>query len=390
ALCDLLCRPMRQFTVTIPLVLDNEEQHVFTGYRVQYNTERGPAKGGIRYHPTVNLDEVTTLACWMTWKCAVVDLPYGGAKGGIQCDPRALSPGERERLTKQYARELAPIIGPHDDICAPDVYTDAQTMAWFMDAYSHAVGHVEPAVVTGKPIELGGSEGRQEATATGLVHTILEACRHLGGTLEGATAAVQGYGNAGSVAARLLHEHGCRVIAVSDSTGGIYSDAGLDPVAVLQHKREAGSVVGAPGADEISNEQLLELECDVLVPAALQNVITAKNAPRVQTNILAEAANGPVMPDADDILADKGIFVIPDILANAGGVTVSYFEWVQNLGRMRWSQSEVAQRLETTMKDAFAQVLDISLQRKLDMRTAAYILGVGRVARTMQLRGWRP
>lgn len=390
ALGQLLCTPQRQLTVAVPVVLDSREQRVFRAHRVQYNTARGPGKGGIRYHPDVTLDEVTTLACWMTWKCAVVDIPFGGAKGGITCNPREMSPAELERLTKQYAREIAPIIGPYVDVPGPDVYTDAQTMAWFMDAYSTVVGHVEPAVVTGKPIELGGSEGRNEATAMGCVHTIVEAARHLELPLAGATVVVQGYGNAGSIAARLLSERGCRVIAVSDSRGGIYGSDGLDPVAVLCHKGETGSVVGFLGSEEITNEELVELECDILVPAALENVITAENAPRLRAKILAEAANGPTMTEADPILADNGVFVIPDILANAGGVTVSYFEWAQNLGRTRWSRREVNERLEAVMKQAFAAVLRTSQEQHVDMRSAAYMLGVGRVAETMQLRGWRP
>ena len=390
ALSELLCTPKRQLSVAVPVVLDSREQRVFRGYRVQYNTARGPGKGGIRYHPAVTLDEVTTLACWMTWKCAIADIPFGGAKGGIACDPRNMSDGELERLTKQYTREIAPIIGPYVDVPAPDVYTNPQTMAWIMDAYSTVVGHAEPAVVTGKPVALGGSEGRDEATAMGTVHTIVEACRHLGLSLDGSTAAVQGYGNAGSICARLLSERGCRIIAASDSRGGIYSERGLDPVAALGHKGETGTVVGFPGTDKITNEELLELECDILVPAALENVITAENAPKIQAKIVAEAANGPSVPDADPILADQGTFVIPDILANAGGVTVSYFEWAQNLARTRWSRGDVNQRLEATMKNAFAAVLAISREREVDMRSAAYIVGVGRVAETMQLRGWRP
>jgi len=390
ALCQLLCTPKRQFTVSVPIVLDSREQDVFRGYRVQYNTARGPGKGGIRYHPDVTLDEVSTLACWMTWKCAIADLPFGGAKGGITCDPRQMSLGELERLTKQYAREIAPIIGPYVDVPAPDVYTNPQTMAWLMDAYSTVVGHTEPAVVTGKPVEIGGSEGRDEATARGTVCTIIDACRHLGLSLEGATATVQGYGNAGSISARLLSELGCRIIAASDSRGGVYCGDGFDPVAALAHKAETGTVVGFEGTDEISNEELLELECDILVPAALENVITAENAPKIRTKIIAEAANGPTVLEADAVLTDNGIFVIPDILANAGGVTVSYFEWAQNLGRTRWTREEVNKRLEAVMKQAFGTVLQTSEERKVDMRSAAYIVGVGRVAETMQLRGWRP
>ncbi|MGD8239675.1 MAG: Glu/Leu/Phe/Val dehydrogenase [Armatimonadota bacterium] len=389
-LAELLCTPQRQFTIAIPVVLDDGGQRIFRGYRVQYNTARGPGKGGIRYHPDVTLDEVSALACWMTWKCAIVDIPFGGAKGGITCDPREMSSGELERLTKEYTREIAPIIGPYVDVPAPDVYTNPQTMAWIMDAYSTVMGHAEPAVVTGKPIQIGGSQGRDEATAMGTVHTIMEAARHLELSLEDATVAVQGYGNAGSIAARLLAQRGCRIIAVSDSRGGICSTEGLDPVAALEHKGETGSVVGFPGTDEVSNEELLELECDILVPAALENVITADNAPRIKARIMGEAANGPVVPEADPILADNGTFLIPDILANAGGVTVSYFEWVQNLARFRWTLKDVNDRLETVMKDAFGAVLQTSMDRGVDMRLAAYIVGVGRVAETMALRGWRP
>ncbi len=390
ALAELLCTPQRQFSVAIPVVLDDDGQQIFRGYRVQYNTARGPGKGGIRYHPDVTLDEVSALACWMTWKCAIVGIPFGGAKGGITCDPRQMSLGELERLTKEYTRQVAPIIGPYVDVPAPDVYTNPQTMAWLMDAYSTVVGHVEPAVVTGKPLEIGGSEGRDEATAAGTVHTIVDAAEHLGLALDGATAVVQGYGNAGSIAARLLSERGCRVIAASDSRGGIHCADGFDPAAALAHKGETGTVVGFPGTDEITNEELIELECDILVPAALENVITAENAPRIKPKIMAEAANGPTVPDADPILVENGVFVIPDILANAGGVTVSYFEWAQNLARVRWTAREVDRRLDATMKDAFAATIDISLEHKVDMRSAAYILGVGRVAETMQLRGWRP
>src|SRR5581483_1738600 len=342
----ILKTPKRQLIVSIPVRMDDGNIQVFEGYRVQYNLTRGPAKGGIRYHPDVTLDEVKALAAWMTWKCATVGIPYGGGKGGVRVDPRKLSLGELERLTRRYATEISPIIGPDRDIPAPDVYTNSQTMAWFMDTISMLHGHTELGVVTGKPLSLGGSKGRNEATARGCQFTTRCACEVKGISLAKATVAVQGFGNAGSISSELLYEDGARILAVSDSKGGIYSDAGLDPIAVMKFKNDTGTVVGFPGAGFISNEDLLELKCDILVPAALENTITLENVERIKARIVAEAANGPTTPAADKVMFQKGIFVIPDILCNAVGVTVSYFEWVQDLCGFFWTEVEVNQYLE--------------------------------------------
>jgi glutamate dehydrogenase/leucine dehydrogenase len=384
---QLIRSPRRILTVSLPVKMDSGEVKVFTGHRVQYNLARGPGKGGIRYHPAVTLDEVKALACWMTWKTSLVDIPFGGAKGGIQCDPRSMSEGELERMTKEYARAIASVVGPYKDVPAPDVYTNPQTMAWFLDAYTNRVGQFEPAVITGKPLCLYGSQGREEATALGTVHTIEGACAHLKIDLASATVAVQGYGNAGSITARLLHDKGAKVIAVSDTRGGALNTKGIDPVAILKHKQQTGSVVGFKGCDTISNEDLLEAKCGILVPAALEEVITEENAGRVQAKIIAEAANGPTTPEADSILADKGAFVIPDILANAGGVTVSYFEWVQNLYRLYWTEEEVKARLKPVMDRAFADTLKTSLDSKVHMRTAAYMVAIARVVEAIRARG---
>jgi glutamate dehydrogenase (NAD(P)+) len=379
--------PRRCLTVSVPFERDDGSWSVVIGHRVQHDVSRGPAKGGIRFHPQVTLDEVKALAAWMTWKCAVVNLPYGGAKGGVEVDPKALSLHELERMTRRYTNEIAIIIGPEKDIPAPDVYTDAQVMAWIMDTFTMRQGFASPGVVTGKPISLGGSLGRREATARGCTTTIQEACKHLGLQLEGLTVAIQGYGNAGSIAHELLHQRGAKVVAVSDSRGGIHSTRGLDPAAVQAHKAKSGSVSGMPGTDRITNQELLELKVDVLVPAALENQITEENAPRIRPKILAEAANGPTVPEADPILHENGVFLIPDILANAGGVTVSYFEWVQDLANYFWSEEEVNQKLETVMRRSFADVLALSQKHRTHMRTAAYVLGVGRVAEATRLRG---
>jgi len=379
--------PRRCLTVSVPFEMDDGSWRVVTGHRVQHDVSRGPAKGGIRFHPQVTLDEVKALAAWMTWKCAVVNLPYGGAKGGIEVDPKALSMHELERMTRRYTNEIAIIIGPEKDIPAPDVYTDAQVMAWIMDTFTMRQGFASPGVVTGKPISLGGSLGRREATARGCTVTIEEACKHLGLKLAGLTVAIQGYGNAGSIAHELLHARGAKVVAVSDSRGGIHSAAGLDPAAVQAHKKEAGSVSGMRGTERISNKDLLELKVDVLVPAALENQITEENAAKIRPKILAEAANGPTTPEADPILHENGVFLIPDILANAGGVTVSYFEWVQDLQNYFWSEDEVNQKLETVMRRSFQDVVAIAEKRHVPMRTAAYMLGVGRVAEATRLRG---
>lgn len=382
--------PERVLMVNFPVIMDNGEIRMFTGYRAQHSTACGPAKGGIRYHPSVTLEEVCALAMWMTWKCAVVGLPYGGAKGGVVCDPKQLSSRELERLTRRYTAEISIIIGPDRDIPAPDVNTNPQVMAWLMDTYSMGIGHATPGVTTGKPLELGGSYGRNEATARGTLFCIRRAARRIGLDLRGARVAIQGYGNAGSIAAQLLHQDGARIVAVSDSRGGIYNAHGLDPVAVLRHKRESGSVVGFPGADVITNEELLTLPCDVLVPAALEKQLHAGNADRVQAKIIAETANGPTEPEADHIFFDRGIFVIPDILCNAGGVTVSYFEWVQDLQFFFWDEAQVNQNLERVMNRAFDAVMAIAEEKRVHNRLAANILAIRRVARATMLRGIYP
>ena len=379
--------PRRALIVSVPFEMDDGSWQVVQGYRVQHDVSRGPAKGGIRFHPQVTLDEVKALAAWMTWKCAVVNLPYGGAKGGIEVDPKVLSLHELERMTRRYTNEIAIIIGPEKDIPAPDVYTDAQVMAWIMDTFTMRQGFASPGVVTGKPISLGGSLGRREATARGCTVAIEEACKHLGKQLEGMTVAIQGYGNAGSIAHDLLHARGAKVIAVSDSRGGVTSSRGLDPKVVQAYKSESGSVVGLPGSDRIGNNELLELPVDILIPAALENQITEINAPRIKPRIIAEAANGPTTPDADPILYENGVFMIPDILANAGGVTVSYFEWVQDLANYFWTEEEVNQKLETIMRRSFKDVVAIAEKNRTHNRTAAYMLGVGRVAEATRLRG---
>lgn len=382
--------PERELAVAVPVRMDDGQIQVFQGYRVQHSTKRGPAKGGIRYHPDVCIDEVRALATWMTWKCAVMDLPYGGGKGGVICNPKQMSEGELERMSRRFFFEILPIVGPHKDIPAPDVYTNSQTMAWMMDTYSAVVGYTCPGVITGKPLEIGGSRGRNEATGRGCVFAIADAMKELKINPKCATVAVQGYGNAGSIAAQLLAELGVKVIAASDSKGGILNRKGVDPKQVLAHKNKTGSVVGFKGSEEISNEQLLELDVDVLIPAALEGVITKANAKNVKAKILAEAANGPTTPEADDVLFGNGVFLIPDILANAGGVTVSYFEWVQNLAAYYWTEEEVNERLHQRMSRSFADVLDIAKREKCHMRLAAYILAVNRVAKAAQLRGSFP
>ena len=383
---EILKRPMRVFMVNLPVVMDDGSICVFTGYRVQYNDALGPTKGGIRYHPDLTLDEVTALAAWMTWKTAVTGLPLGGGKGGIRCSPKEMSKGELERLTRAYARAIARFIGPFTDVPAPDVYTTAEMMAWFMDEYSEIVGYSVFGVVTGKPINVGGSRGRSEATSRGVMYTVIEAAKHLGLNLTEATVAVQGYGNVGYHAARLLHEIGCRIIAVSDSRGGAYNPEGLDPAKVLEHKNNTGSVVDYPDSSFITNEQLLELECDILVPAALENQVTKANAPNIKAKIVAEGANGPLTPEADTVLFEKGVFVIPDILANSGGVIVSYFEQVQNQMNYYWTEEEVRTRLKETITRAFTDVLGMAKQHEVNMRVAAYMLAVKRVGDAMLAR----
>ncbi|HET8785541.1 MAG TPA: Glu/Leu/Phe/Val dehydrogenase [Candidatus Limnocylindrales bacterium] len=387
----VLREPRREFTVHFPVHMDDGSVQVFTGYRVQHNLGRGPAKGGIRYHQDVSIDEVKALAMWMTWKCAVVGIPYGGGKGGVIVDPKKLSQKELEALTRRYFTEIEILVGPEKDIPAPDVNTNAQIMAWMMDTYSMHAGYTVPGVVTGKPISLGGSEGRNEATARGTVYCIIEAARHLGIELRSATVAIQGFGNAGSIAARLISEEGSKVVAVSDSTGGIYDPSGLDIPKVIAWKQEHGTVQGFPGAKDISNAEVLEVECDILIPAALENQITAANAGNIKAKLVAEAANGPTTPEADEILFKSWkTFMIPDILCNAGGVTVSYFEWVQDLNRDHWSEKVVNEKLKEIMVKAFQEVLAVARREQCDMRTAAYLLAVRRVADAMEMRGLYP
>jgi len=386
----VLREPRREFTCHFPVHMDDGSVRVFTGYRVQHNLGRGPAKGGIRYHQDVSIDEVKALAMWMTWKCAVVGIPYGGGKGGVIVDPKQLSLREIEALTRRFFTEIEILIGPEKDIPAPDVNTNAQIMAWMMDTYSMHAGYTVPGVVTGKPISLGGSEGRNEATARGTVYCIVEATRHLGMELTKSRVAVQGFGNAGSIAAQLIGNEGATVVAVSDSTGGIHNPAGLDINKVIAWKKEHGTVQGFPGSKDVTNAQVLEVDCDILIPAALENQITERNADDIKARLIAEAANGPTTPEADRILWKKSKFMIPDILCNAGGVTVSYFEWVQDLNRDHWSEDIVNAKLKEIMVKAFTSVLAIARREQCDMRTAAYLLAVQRVADAMSLRGLYP
>ncbi|MCL6430858.1 MAG: Glu/Leu/Phe/Val dehydrogenase [Anaerolineae bacterium] len=387
---EMLRHCKRELIVHFPVKMDDGSVRIFTGYRVHHSTVRGPSKGGIRFHPDVTLDEVRALAMWMTWKCAVVGIPFGGAKGGVVCDPKQMSENELENLTRRYATEIAILMSPEGDIPAPDVNTNPRIMAWIMDTYSMHRGYSTPAVVTGKPVEIGGSLGRSEATGRGVMFTTREALKVKSIPLDGATVAVQGFGNVGAVAAYLLQDKGCKIVAVSDSQGGIYNPKGLDARDVMRFKAENRTVVGYPGTDRLTNEELLELECDVLVPCALENVITAQNAPRIKARVIAEGANGPTTPEADEILYDRGIFVVPDVLANAGGVTVSYFEWVQGLQFFFWSEREINLQLREIMVRSFNDVLRISEERKVDMRVAAYILAIRRVAEATMIRGIYP
>ena len=387
---EVLRYPKRELVVHFPVHLDDGTTRVFTGYRIQHNITRGPAKGGIRYHPSVNLDEVKALAMWMTWKCAVVRIPYGGAKGGVVCDPKEMSLRELERLTRRYTTEISILIGPDSDIPAPDVNTNAQTMAWMMDTFSMHAGYSIPGMVTGKPLSIGGSEGRGDATGRGTVYCVQEGARAIGLDLATARAAIQGFGNVGEATARLLAELGTKIVALSDSSGGIYRADGIDPAAALRHKQETGSLVGTPRTEKISNADLLEVECDVLVPAALEGVLTEANAGRVKAKIVAEAANGPTNPTADRILGSNGVMVIPDILCNAGGVTVSYFEWVQDREEFFWTIEEINGRLRRIMTRAFEDSLRVSREHSVDLRLAAYMLAVGRVAEATLTRGIYP
>jgi glutamate dehydrogenase (NAD(P)+) len=386
----VLREPKRELTVHFPVELDDGSIEVFTGYRIHHNLTRGPAKGGIRYHPSVALDEVKALAMLMTWKCAVVKIPYGGAKGGVTCDPKQMSLRELERMTRRYTTEISVLIGPDSDIPAPDVNTNAQTMAWMMDTISMHQGYSVPAVVTGKPIAIGGSEGRLDATGRGVVYCVQEAAKTLKMELRDARVAVQGFGKVGGATARLLHELGCRIVAVSDMGGGVFRRDGIDPALVRRHQQENGSVAGAPRTDRISNAELLELECDILVPAALEGQITRDNAERVKARLIAEGANGPTTPEADAILGAKGTTIIPDILCNAGGVTVSYFEWVQDRDAFFWSLEEINARLRRAMTRAFEDTLRVAREHDVDLRAAAYMLAVGRVAEATLTRGIYP
>jgi glutamate dehydrogenase (NAD(P)+) len=386
----VLRHPKRALEVAVPVRMDDGAVTVFTGFRVHHNTSRGPSKGGIRYHPSVTLDEVKALAMWMTWKCAVVGIPYGGAKGGVIVDPKELSSGELERLTRRYASEILPLIGPERDIPAPDVGTDEQVMAWIMDTYSMNQGFSVPGVVTGKPQSVGGSAGRRTATARGVMYVTVATLKHLAMPVDEARVVVQGYGKVGAPVVDFLHAQGCLVVGVADVNGGVYNPRGLSPEDLSLHHEEAGTVAGFEGAEAVPSDEVLELECDVLVPAALEGVITEKNADRVQARVVVEAANGPLTIEADEILAERRVHVVPDILANAGGVTVSYFEWVQDLYAYFWREDEVNDRLRTVMEDAYVCVLDTAKERDVTMRRAATILGVSRVAEAHKTRGLYP
>ncbi|MGA3191559.1 MAG: Glu/Leu/Phe/Val dehydrogenase [Candidatus Bathyarchaeia archaeon] len=386
----MLARPKRSLIVSITVKMDDGNINVFTGCRVQHWDARGPFKGGIRYHPNVTFDEVTALAIWMTWKCAVVDIPYGGAKGGVCCNPKKMSKGELERLTRRFTTLLYDFIGPYRDVPAPDVYTDAQTMAWIMDTYSQIRGYSVPECVTGKPISVGGSEGRAEATSLGVVVCAREAAKQMGLKLRGATVAVQGFGNVGWNAAKIAYDLGSKVVALSDSVGGIYSARGLNPYDVYKHKSKTGSVINYKGSQNITNEDVLEAKCEILIPAALENQIKKTNADKIKAKIVVEGANGPTSPEADRALHEKGIVLIPDILANSGGVATSYFEWVQNLTREHWTLEDVNRKLEGKMIKAFNDVHKTAEKEESDMRTAALMLGVGRVAEAIKTLGLWP
>ena len=387
---EILKNPKRSLIVSVTIKMDDCTIGVFNGCRVQHWDVKGPFKGGLRYHPDLTIDDVTALAMWMTWKCAIVDLPYGGAKGGICCNPKKMSQGELERLTRRYVSLIFEYLGPQRDIPAPDVYTNEQTMAWIMDTYSQLKGYSVPESVTGKPVEIGGSEGRNCATALGVAFCTKEAAKILKLNMKNAAVAVQGYGNVGYNAASIMHSMGCKVVAVSDSSGGIYCPDGLNPSAVYAHKEKTGSVINYKNCTNITNDELLQTKCDILVPAALQNQITKDNVDKVKAQIVAEGANGPTTPEADKALYEKGTCLIPDILANSGGVTVSYFEWVQNLTREHWTLEEVNKKLENKITKAFYDVQKLSKQEESDMRTAALMLGVGRVAHAITTLGLWP
>jgi glutamate dehydrogenase (NAD(P)+) len=390
AMRAILRKPKRELTVNFPVRMDNGDVEMFTGYRVQHNINRGPAKGGIRFSPEVSLDEVRALSMWMTWKCAVVGIPFGGAKGGVICDPHKLSRAELERLSRRYATEISILIGPDSDIPAPDMNTNPQIMAWMMDTFSMHQGYSIPAVITGKPLAIGGSEGRLEATARGVQVVARDAMIDLGMVPEDCTVVVQGFGNVGSITARLLFEMGCKVVGLSDINGGVYNPNGIDVHQALHFSREHGSLMGLPNSEAVTNSELLTLNCDVLVPAALENQLTGRNANQVKARLIIEAANGPTTPDADRIFHDRGITVVPDILANAGGVTVSYFEWVQDLQRFFWAENEINDRLEQIMVRSYRAVREKALQQETNLRMGAYLLAVARVAEATEIRGVYP
>ncbi len=388
---QILANPKRVLTVSLPIRMDNGEIKVFTGFRSQHNDARGPFKGGIRYHPQVSIDEVKALSMWMTWKCAIANIPYGGGKGGIICDPKSMSETELEKLTRRYAFAIADIIGPHTDIPAPDVYTGGKEMAWIMDTYSTMKGnYVQPEVITGKPIAIGGSLGRNEATGRGLAIMVREAAKRLEINMNDARVVVQGFGNAGQFSAQLVEEQGATVIAASDSKACVRNKNGISVATLRKHKEDTGSVMNLPGTESITNEDLFETDCTILIPAALENQITKQNAGKIRAKIVAEAANGPTTPDADNVLFQNQVLVIPDILANGGGVTVSYFEWLQNLRREYWTEQEVNNRLDTNITKAFADVYDIHDKRNVDMRKASLILAIGRVVEAIRIRGLWP
>jgi glutamate dehydrogenase (NAD(P)+) len=382
----------RELTVNFPVKMNDGSIKIFTGHRIQHNTTRGPAKGGIRYHPDVDLDEVKALAMWMTWKCAVVNIPFGGAKGGVTCDPKGMTPRELENMTRRYVYEISMMIGPDRDIPAPDVNTNPQVMAWILDTYSTLKGYSVPGVVTGKPLELGGSLGRLEATGKGVFTIAQEAAKQLNISIEGARVVIQGCGNVGGTAAHYFDRAGAKVIAISDYLGGIYNPKGLNVPEALSCRNQYSCFITheGPGWEEITNKELLELDCDILIPAAIENQITHANAPKIRTKMIVEGANGPTTPEADDILNDRGVLIVPDILANAGGVTVSYFEWVQNLQELIWNEEEISDRLMRILKKSFGEILAISQKEKVDLRTAALMLGVGRVAQATKLLGIYP
>ncbi len=386
----ILRKPKRELIVNFPVRMDNGDIEMFTGYRVQHNITRGPAKGGIRFSPEVSLDEVRALAMWMTWKCAVVGIPFGGAKGGVICDPHKMSRNELERMSRRYATEISIIMGPNSDIPAPDMNTNPQVMAWMMDTFSMHQGYSVPAVITGKPLAIGGSEGRLEATARGVQVVTREALNDLNMLPDRCSVAIQGFGNVGSVTARLLAEMGCKVVALSDIKGGVYNPSGIDIHLALRYSKEHGNLSGMPGTERVTNAELLELPCDILIPAALENQLVARNAARVKAHLVVEAANGPTTPDAEAILYDKGVTIVPDILANAGGVTVSYFEWVQDLQRFFWAEHEINDRLETIMTRSYNAMRHKAREQQTNLRMGAYLLAVARVSEATELRGVYP